>query len=175
MTWLVEDAWTIFWCCLALGLVVVLLLLQISRGYALLGLLGMALFTGGLLLVERLVVTDRERVENALHELAEALVNNDAPLTASYISPNSTRVRDTASFYLRQMKVTKANIGSDLKTTVNRLTSPPTARATFTGRLEGQFKLGGATPLNYVGRFTLELELDGNRWLVTNYDKPAVR
>jgi hypothetical protein len=176
MTWLVEDAWTIFLCCLALGLVVVLLLLQISRGYALLGLLGMALFTGGLLLVERLVVTDRERVENSLYELADALVNNDVPLATSYISPRSTpRVRDDAGFYLRRMKVTKANIGSDLKTTVNRLTSPPTARATFTGRLEAQFELGGATPLNYVGRFTLELELDGDRWLITDYDKTPMR
>ena len=174
MTWLVEDAWMIFWCCLAVGVVVVLLLLQISRGYALLGLLSMALVTGGLLLVERMVVTDKEHVENSLFGLAETLMNN-YPLSAmNYLSPRNGRVRDTASFYLRQVKVSKARIGSDLKITVNHLTSPPTAQATFTGRLEGQFKMGGATPLNYVGRFALELELDGGRWLITDY-KSVVR
>ena len=82
-------------------------------------------------------------------------------------------MRDIAGFYLRQTKVSKANIGSDLKITVNRLTSPPTARATFTGRLEAQFELGGATPLNYVGRFTLELELDDGRWVIVEYANAA--
>src|SRR5688500_3086338 len=114
MTWLVEDAWMIVWCCLALGIVVVLLLLQLSRGYALLGLVCMALVTGGLLLIERLVVTDKERVENTLFELAEALMNNDAPTAIKYLSPSSVK-RDEAGFYLRQIKVSKARIGSDLK------------------------------------------------------------
>ena len=57
----------------------------------LLGLLGVALVTGGLLLLERAVVTDKEQVENSLFGLSEALVHNDLPAVLNYVSPRSTQ------------------------------------------------------------------------------------
>jgi hypothetical protein len=129
-----------------------------------------------LLAVEWLVVTDREHVSNTLEDVADALETNDLDLVMGFIAPEATRLRSDAQTYLPNIVIRDANIGGDLEVTVNRLTNPPTARATFTGRLTGASRGPDRWPHeNFVRKFTLKLRQEEDRWLLTDYELGDLR
>jgi hypothetical protein len=154
-------------------------------GIVLEALLGIALFTtrrawllapiGGVLLLvlggvllERVVVTQRERVEMALDDLAAALKTNDLKKVQNCLAPSAKETRQRAAWALGMVEVTDAKI-HNLQVTLNQLTSPPTAEAKFDGVIFFRGKTIDVGHDRYPARFTVEFEQDGNRWLVTNH------
>ncbi len=168
MTWLTENPAPIFWTALAAEAVLVVALYQTQRAVYLLGMLGVLLVGGGLLLAEHLIVTKREQVELALDEIATALVNDDRAGVIERIDPASASARNRADAALRIFKVSTAKIGSDLTITLNQLTSPPSAKASFTGRLDLQQRRSGYEQ-TAVRRFTLVFVREGERWYLADY------
>jgi hypothetical protein len=136
------------------------------------GMAGALAVTLILILVEWLVVTDREAVANTLEDVAVALESNDLSRVLAFLAPDADRLRNDAQRYLPGVEISDANIGGDLVVTVNQLTSPPTARATFTGRITGtNVNPGERMPYdNFVRRFTLRLRRDAGRWLLIDYE-----
>jgi hypothetical protein len=130
-----------------------------------------------LLLIQWLVVTDREAVAHALEETAQALESNDLNRVLAHLAPEGDRIRADAQRYLPHVEISDANIGGDLEVTVNRLTSPPSARATFTGRITGVNRIPGETiPYdNFVKKFTLKLREGDSGWLITDYEMADLR
>jgi hypothetical protein len=117
---------------------------------------------------EKLVVTDRERVEAELDALARALEANDDQRVLSHIHSSAARVREYARSMLPQVQIREARVTGDLEIVVNRLTNPPTARADFVGRID--LSTDGVARHPIVRRFRLDFQQEGDRWLVAGYE-----
>ena len=172
MTWFTEDPWPILFAGIAIEAILAVALFQTQRGILLLAMLGTALVTGGLLLVERMIVTETEQVEMVLYELESALPRDDQATILDQLSPNAPAVRLKAQAALALFRVTQANIGSDLKITINELTSPRSARASFLARLDVESRRGGFRQ-TALRRFTLLLNEEGDRWYITHFEHEA--
>jgi hypothetical protein len=176
MTALLESPWPALW----LGLIAEALLgvAWYQTGHrrlmqAMAGVVGLVLL---LLAIEWLVVTDREQVSNTLEDTARALETNDLDQVLAFLAPEADRLRSDAQRYLPNLNVREANVGGDLEVTINRFTNPPTARATFTGRITGASRGPDRFPHeNFVRKFTLKLRQDGDRWLLTDYEMGDLR
>jgi hypothetical protein len=130
-----------------------------------------------LLLVEWLIVTQREAISNTLEDMAVALESNQLEAVMAYLAPEAAKIRSDAQQYLPGVEISDANIGGDLQVVVNRLTNPPSARATFTGRISGANRSPAErSPYeNLVRKFTLTLRQEGDRWLITGYEMGGPR
>lgn len=171
MTLLFENPYVILIGGLLLVALFVVLLVQSGRGeflYAALGVAGLCLL---LLAVEWFVVTEREEVEQTLDSLAAALETNQVPQVLEFLAPDAPRIRSDAEQRLPAVEVQDANIGSDLTIVINELTSPPSAQATFTGRIHVKDKTGTFPYENFVRRFTVQLRKENGRWLLYDYEE----
>jgi hypothetical protein len=175
MTALVENPYLILIGGLLLVALFVVLLVQSGRGGFLYAALGSAALCLALLLVERLVVTEREQVEAALDGLAAALETNEVPKVLEFLAPDAPRIRSEAEARLPGVEIQHANVGGDLRITINELASPPSATATFTGRIHGKDRSGVFPYENYVRRFTVQLRQQNGRWLLYDYQEAAAR
>lgn len=167
MTWLCEHPLIILLTGLTVATVVAAILLQKGQGIAILGTLGVLLVTGGLLVVERLVVTEREEVEQTIYGVARELQANEIEAALSHFAPQAAGLEREATNRLRGVTVDRAKI-SGLEVQINRLTAPPTAVAKFTGSLHAQYQ--GQPVLDYVARFTVDLVHDPDGWLIQGYE-----
>ena len=69
---------------------------------------------------------------------------------------------------LDRFEVQKAAI-ADLEITINRLTNPPTAKAKFRAIGTGRDRKGEFPYQGFAEFITVELRLEGDRWLVSGY------
>jgi ketosteroid isomerase-like protein len=173
MSWIVEDVtWLI-----ALGIVVeailAVVLFRTGRGAVMFLVAGvLALVLAGVV-VERLIVTEREEVEQTLDALTAALKSGDLPAVLDHLAPEASYARDMAQTHLPQVKISEARV-RNLDITINPLTSPPTAEARFRGimtikDLRGQFPYE-----HYLQRFTVHFRREGDRWLLVDYESQAI-
>jgi hypothetical protein len=134
--------------------------------WAMLGVLGFAIAG---VVVERLVVTERERVEATIDGIVAALNANDLPrLLGDYIAPDAARTRARAKWALNRVEIQGAHY-RNLRITINRLTSPITAEAQFDGSVSYHDRMGEFPYNYYAAHFVVELELRNGRWLVTDH------
>ncbi|HWB10576.1 MAG TPA: hypothetical protein VG826_15205 [Pirellulales bacterium] len=170
MSWLFEDPTTL----IAAGLLIEVLLgvglVKSGRGVLVLPMIGVLALVGLGVLVERLVVTDREQVETALDGVCRALMANDVEGVVSYIDPEAAVIRSHVRSLLPRAHVTDARL-YDLDIRVNPRTSPPSAQANFTGRVKGNFQgEGGGSEGLVLRKFTVDLRQEGEKWLITGYE-----
>jgi len=168
MHYFTEDPlWMIF-----LGIVVEavlgVVLFQTRRGVVLWAMIGVALLVLLGLGVEKLIVTEREKVERTIDEITEALEANDLEGVLRYLAPEARQSRISAQWALGRVEVYEANVNS-LEVTVNQLESPPTARAELSGRLHYHDREDQSPYTNYPLRFTVDFRKEGDRWLVTGH------
>jgi len=167
----VESPWPILFIGIAVEAVLAFLLLRTGQGKFLIAMLGVAAFVVVGLVVERLVVTDREAVEQTLDAAVAAVRKNDLNGVLDCISPSAQDDRNHIRWVLGRVDVQEAHI-SDLDIKVNRLTSPPTADAKFLAVGRGKDKKGEWPYQGFAHRVVVQLRLEGGRWLVTGYDFP---
>ncbi len=175
MTALVESPWP--WIAfgifaeVALGL----LLLHTQRGALLLPMGGVLLVVLGGLVLERHVVTDRERVEQCLEGVAAALEANDVQRVLEFISPSAVETRRQARRALDYAEFQQIKI-KDLQITVNYLTSPPSARAMFTAWVTASDRANLFGVRTVPLEFRIDFRQEGQAWLITGHearDAPA--
>jgi hypothetical protein len=123
---------------------------------------------GVLVLVERLVVTEREEIENALAAVATSLESNDARAVLSAFEPGFAG-RNEIERALARFTVREAHIGGDLEVRLNPLTTPPSASAYFTGRVEGKDSRGEFPYEHLIRRFKVVFHRHDGRWLIADY------
>lgn len=87
MTWLSEDPWTLVGACGVLALAFLVLLRITQQGKYLAWAGGAAAAAGLVLLVEALWVTDRERIEHVIYDMADAVKEGDFPRVESHLAP----------------------------------------------------------------------------------------
>lgn len=132
-----------------------------------------ALVSLGGLAAEQWVVTDREQVEGTLDRARIALEANDAAGLLQLMAPEAGNLRERVNSALPRYTITAARIGG-LKIDFTSTSEPKSAVAQFTARVTGRDQ-GGEVPYDtYVGRFTIELRQEGDRWLMYDYQESEV-
>jgi hypothetical protein len=164
-----ESPWPWIFLGIVAEAVLATMLVTMRQAKLLWWMLGALVFMIAGVVVERLVVTERERVEAAMEGIVAALNANDLPrLLNDYIAPNAAVTRARASWALGRIHVQRANY-HNLRVTINRLTSPITADAEFDGGVDFRDQQGEFPYGHYRAHFVVELELRDGRWLVTDH------
>ena len=130
-----EDPFYVY---LALGVVAVafgVVWYERRRPKWLLGVLAAALLAGGIFLLERLVVTDREQIIEALDEIADAVEREDIEAVGAYLDddfggwrPSKTIALRAAKAAISRYQIAKVQYWGDREVTV---TNPERAEARF--------------------------------------------
>lgn len=177
MTWLTEDVTTLLVIIGLLELALAAALYQSGRGPILWAMGGLLLLAGAAFLIERVVVTERERVESALFGAVAAVENNDLDAVLGYIGSQALEVRTMAQSRMKLVEIEEAKITDRPKIIINELTSPPTATASFTGRIRGQLKMGTQYGDTFIARFDVTLREYEGEWKIVSVetDSPMPR
>ncbi|NLE37908.1 MAG: hypothetical protein GX621_07775 [Pirellulaceae bacterium] len=118
-------------------------------------------------------MTPREQVEAELDALAAAIAANDADAVRGHLSPAADRrTRDRAEWALANFTFSEAKV-SRLEIEVNELTSPPSAKARFTGRIRASDRSGLISDAPGVRDFTVDFRREGDRWLIVSHTESA--
>lgn len=121
-------------------------------------------------LIERFVVTDREQITAALHEIAKLVEQNDVDAALDYAYSGAPQVRRQADAELRRYEFSLVDIKRNLTIEVDSRSDPPQARAEFNVVVVVTVRNQGLTDFT-AARFcevTLYKEQDG-RWRVGAY------
>jgi hypothetical protein len=149
-------------------LALVVFLARRSLG-SLVALAGAILLTLLGLVVERLVVTEREQVERAVAEVLAAVEANDLPGVLAAIDPAAAKVRGDASALMPLIKVEKARALSAVDVDFTSTRQPPMALSRFRCFLQGIHTRSGMQ----VGYFNQQVDIHwvkrGDRWLIEDY------
>jgi hypothetical protein len=114
--------------------------------------------------VERLVVTERERVEMAIDGAAAALEDNDAPAVQTFVAAKTdSDILRRLDYYLKLVEFEKITI-RNLEIEVNHWTNPPTAEARFDGTARFTEKTGTFGGGVYPGTFRARLIREKDGW-----------
>ena len=168
MSWLTEDPTFVL---LAIGVVavgIIIAILKTGRGLYLTWLGGVLLLALLVIVIDRYVVTDREKIEDTLYGAAAALEGGDVEGVTSYLAASGEALEREVRSRMRTTEVRKARVVSDLRIDFSPLESPPKATATFLGHVE--FKAASVPLEQYLGRVKIQLAKEGDRWLVQSYD-----
>ncbi len=168
MTWLLESPWPALTTGVVLELILAIVLVRSGRGIVLVAMVVVLILTSGLVVLERLVVTEREEIENALSRAETTLEWNDPSAVLALFTPNSPRRTEVANV-LGRFRVRDAHIGRDLEIEPAAATDPPSVRASFTGRVVGSDTRGEVPYETVIRKFTVTLHRVGDQWLIHDY------
>lgn len=165
--WFTETAWPPIIAAVSLGLVFGMLWLdrQQSRYLAAIGLC--LVFGGGAWLVDRAVVTERERVEQSLADLANAFQQRDTAGVEDAISARAPDLQKLAATALTAVTVTSLRL-----TDVNSELSSEDTRALVHFRVNGTVQLNTGRPLGHKAtRWIGRWERDTDRWRMVDIEQ----
>ena len=120
-----------------------------------------------------LVPTDRKEIKRTIYELADAVERNDVDGVLNLIEAPALKTQTKAKFHMALAKISRARVGQLKIKSVNRFTSPPTARVAFNGGVSGRVSVLSSYPaadFSIVVYFE-DVELgkcDDGRWRVTD-------
>ena len=140
-------------------------LVRTRRGFLLWPMAGVLVAVVIGVVVERLVVTEKERVGEALYGAARAVQDNDRERVATYIARSASGVRSQAMHYMGIYEFTGVTLRA-VEITINELTSPPTAEARFFARAEFRDRTGENPYPGYAANFTVELVREDGVWKI---------
>jgi hypothetical protein len=121
-------------------------LLRTGRGVLLGAMAGVLLLALAGVAVVRWLPTERKSAAATLYQTAAALEANDLAGVLRHVAPAAAGTRDDARWALQQAEIIELKIRY-LEITINRLTSPPTAKATFNVTVTAKDRRGGLGPI----------------------------
>jgi hypothetical protein len=169
MSYFTENSLWMIFVGIAVEAVLGAILFRTGRGAALWAMIGVALLVVVGVTVEKLIVTEKEEVENTVDAIASALKANDLDRVLTFISPADTKSRSDAAWAMNRCEILGTTV-LGLEVTVNQLASPHTAQARFRGIIRCHDRKGEIPHESYASEFTVSLRKEGNRWIVTGYE-----
>jgi Na+-transporting methylmalonyl-CoA/oxaloacetate decarboxylase gamma subunit len=169
MTLLLENPMPIIFAGIFIEAILGVMLLQTGRGVVLVVMIGVLLVVLGGVGIEALVVTERERVEATLEAGAAAFVDGDLERVLRVVAQDAHGTRAAAGGLLRRAEFDQIKI-TDLKITMVRTTSPPTARARLIAVVSARDRRGEITVMNQLVNVEIQLRLEGDRWLIIGHE-----
>ena len=143
--------------------------LNTGRKELIYALLGACLLFGGLVLVERLVVTERERVKATLYGLAAAIERDDVDTVLAAFHPDAQRERQQLQLAMKHFRARRINIKSNLEIEVFGGDSPTQARAEFNAVAIGGDR-DDVLPQKLPQFVIVDFYKDGDVWRVETYE-----
>lgn len=165
MQYLTEDPTLIVTMAVALLVLLGLGWVMTRRAVVLAIMAGVVLVAGGLLVVERLILTDSEQIELLVERAADAAEAGNWASFKSVLAPEAEELHRYASLLENRFDIELVAVG-DQQIEVEP-GPPPRGSATFLVRVQGSQKPATTAYQNYVGRFVVKLRKDGEQWLVT--------
>jgi hypothetical protein len=135
---------------------------------SLFALAGVLVLTLGLILVERLIVTDREAILTQQQGVLAAVEANDLRKTLTYIDPAAAAVRSDAQTLMPQVKVNRARRLGDVEVKLDPTSNKADATTTFRGFLEG-VHTGSGLHFGYMDQVDIHWAKQNEKWLITGY------
>lgn len=137
-------------------------------GGSLVALASILAVTGLLIVAERVIVTEREEVEQSVAEMFEAIEANDVQRVLASVDPNSNLPKDVQAL-MPLIHVEKCRTLSRLDVDLHMDQPPPSAVSTSRVALTGTHASSG-TPVGYVNqRVDITWIKPAGRWVVTGY------
>lgn len=128
---------------------------------------GIALAVMGMaLLTDYLVITDRERIEDVIAAGAAAMEANRVDDVLKLVSPKATKLHELARSTMQMVTFQRIRVTTTPKITINPLTSPKSAEASFTAVAD--VKGAGFGELKVPRRVEIKFEWQDDRWIVTD-------
>jgi hypothetical protein len=170
MSWFTEDSTPILVMGVILEALLLLALVKTSRLGLLYAIAGVAVVVGAIVWIEKHTVTDTKRVRAVLDAAVAAAERNDKDGVLALISLSATATRNLVAAQMPQVEVHSVSI-SGLQIKINRLSSPPTATAEFSGLVNGKVKSGLYPYDNIPGRCRVTFRLENDRWLMDGLEE----
>ena len=128
-----------------------------------------ALLTAMTVTIETLIVTDREAVVEVVHEMAEAVEDNDMERVISLISDQSERTKERVRLTMPNIKANACQVIGVADFSTDKNEKPQTADIDFSFYGSGKYYSS-----SYSGRLriTLTFQLEGEDWKLINYGNP---
>lgn len=127
------------------------------------------LFSIGMVLLERLTITDREQVEQTMEQIARDVERGDLEKILSHVHPDAPETRNEAAQELPQYKIKSVRIKRGMRIEFHPRHDPPEAVAEFNVVVTGS-DAGELVGESQVPRFvTVRLWKDGDLWKVRSY------
>ncbi len=147
-------------------------LLKTGRLWLLGAALAMVVLTGGLLVVERLVVTTREEIAGTLDMIANQLQRGAHDQVVQHIASSATSLRQNADRLLPRIEFHEVRIKPNLKLLVE---DPRHLTATFNAVFVVSERGGAGDHHHVPSFFKVEFVREGDAWKVTSYERSDPR
>jgi len=163
MNWFVESPWPALLGGGATVLILGVAWWQSRQKFLLWATLAAVGVTAVLLVVQSLVVTDRERIEATLEQARAALQANDRAGVLATVAetPQGKKLRDQLNGYYSYIQFDRVKTGTKRDIEINYHASPPLATVEFLGAAYGK-----SPPINYAGKFQVTMVLIDNEWKI---------
>jgi low affinity Fe/Cu permease len=170
MSWVLEQPVPIIF----IGVVTVAILfgglVKTGKKWLLYVMIGAAIFFAALVVVEQLVVTARERVENTVYQIARDVESNEVEAVVRHLSKARPELRSQARRYMSYLEIEQAKVKPDLKVELNFGQDPPTATAKFHAVIMGSDPGGQVRNQRYPKGFIVRFVLEDGAWYVYDYE-----
>jgi hypothetical protein len=166
LSWLFENPTLVLTLGGIAAAVVLIAFFQSGRGIWLVWLGAVLVIVAALWLLERIVVTEREQIENTFYAAAAALEGGDTEAVLAHVAPSASSLRNEISSRMRSNRFEEARITDLAIEFADRERTAAHARAS--GRLS--IRSTGGLHLQPFGRVRFALVKSGDRWLFTAYE-----
>ncbi|MBN1853872.1 MAG: hypothetical protein JW829_14155 [Pirellulales bacterium] len=139
--------------------------LHTRRTGSLIAILAILLITCLAVVAERVLLTERERIEAVIYGVAEAAEANNMSAVLAWIAPQSSEIRRLVQREMPRCQIERARILSKLSITLDENRSPLSAEVKFQGFLSGQW---GRDHVNFgqISDVTVSLKKNNDSWLI---------
>ena len=147
--------------------IVAVALLRTGRGvllWAMAGVLAVSLLG---MAVVKWVPTERKAVAATIYDTAKALEANDLDRVLKHVLLSDEHTRADADNYMSMFEFVEVKV-SFLEITINYLTSPPTAKATFNVKATGRER-GASSQWSQPAKLTVQLLRQPNGWMISDH------
>lgn len=135
---------------------------------ALLAMLLMVVLTAGGLVAEHLILTPRERAQQALESLLDDIQANDLTAVLARLSPTATEIRADAQQLMPEFLVEKIGLLSVSEITLDSEQSPASATVDCEVVVKAKHRRSGMQGGDF-SRVQFTLEKAGEQWLIDGY------
>jgi len=168
--WLLEDSLPIIIVSVIGGAILAGALIQTGKQTYLYGLIGWLVACFVMLSVEYVYVTDAERIEATVHEIAAAIRANNPNKVASYVSNDHPNLQALAKLQVRTVKIEAITVKQNLDVSTTPESSPPVGIARFNFVVHGQLKKSQAVGGRFAAFCVLQFKKDDDgEWRVIDY------
>ena len=167
--WLLEEPLPILFLGILAEAILLAILVQTSHRLLILAMVLLGLLFAGLLVVEKIVVTDGESVEIMLYLAAGDVQRNDIRAVLSHVSTTDSELRRSVEKQMGQVLIKRAEIKGRPKITVQSVGEVTTAVAEFRGLVVANDKRGIIQDGHVLRQFTVRLRRERDAWKIYEY------